>query len=37
MHVMEKDQRLVFDNFKLLLTKFPFWEEDWVLGYHSVQ
>ena len=27
---------LFFKSFLLALTKFSFWQEDWALGYHSM-
>ena len=32
-----KVQYLVFSNFLLVLTIFPFWEEDWTLDYNSME
>ena len=32
-----KDQFLFFSSFLLVLTQFPFWEEDWALGYSSMK
>ena len=32
-----KVQYLVFSNFLLVLTIFPFWEEDWTLDYNSTE
>ena len=28
---------LFFKRFLLVLTKFSFWQEEWVLGYHSMK
>ena len=33
----EKLQYLVFSNFLLVVAKFLFWEENWVLGYNFMQ
>ena len=32
-----KVQFLFFSSFLLVLTKFPFWDEDWALGYDSMK
>ena len=32
-----KIKYLVYNNFLLVLTKCPFWGEDWSLGYDSMQ
>ena len=32
-----KVQFLFFSSFLIVLTKFSFWEEDWALGYNSME
>ena len=29
--------KLLFKSFSLAFTKFSFWQEDWILGYHSME
>ena len=31
-----KVKRLFFKSILLVLTKFSFWQEEWTLGYHSM-